>query len=1011
MTLTVSQRPAHRPTIAPPPPPRKEVDNAVRQPALHPQKTDVPPPERYVQHEVQGGETLTEISRRYQTSVPMLEAANPQVANPDHLDIGQKVNVPLGADYGTEPLPEVAQPGQTPTHIAREHPGVSAQDIADANRASLPNPRCLAVGQQIWVPASLPATPLGQKVQATDQAVARLQSAQSGYDGLPADTNRAIRDELHQGLQTARGQLKNAVSAELDERAQHAISPEGVWTSDEDRYAAAGSDLTQRYTASEGETQLLQGALNGLATDREQTRVQAEADRVVTTAQAAGEPTAQLQHLNTALQAASPEVRAAAEGSQGYRDLLQGAADWAMEPLGEKGMGGTVPYGSMGERMEGEQAMGRLDELTQGLDPEMAARLVERSLPSLAQYGREYNARFGDSGVIGDQEMAAALRVLDRSADTATGQANMQKMLDMGMWNAPGAHQHISEGGRPDFVQAYGRRGATELDTANRVIETGLQDFRAQIEQDTKAYTEHMSELAWLVNNHGGAMTPEQLEQAIAKYTQDMEAKKPGWEAKGQELQARLAENGEKLLNQMAALGQTPPGGAIADANMRALEDVLNDPGAQLAIQTAFQQNPDLVNGPLGDGLLAFFSNPTVKGSAKFADLLRKTGQEFANAYVKSKVFSGIEGLDVGNPASVARARQALDELRNPRLAGILGVAPGQMDKAVDALDGAIPQAGESAEAMAERLKKLDQELDKIGAFDKTSSMGQLMRGIGLGLAGVGFLASTNKALTDPTVKNTLKAMSDAVGLGQKGADLLVALGKVDADSRLGTFGGKAAGRLLGVLGAGFDAWSAVDSFAAGDTESGLLYSTGAVGGLMALGSGPVGWIGLALVGASALGLFLWEGHKANSTHEPRWDDGRSMRFMQQAGLNEGVARTLADQSSEGHSPLPLLVEYARHKGLDLQQPGDQKKFADWINGLDEQQLTALKERANLTQDDIDGKLESFGAAHANDGDWTDERVAYTSHRDGYQNMKKNPTLSAVQLDKLLQTLGAPALS
>ena len=35
----------------------------------------------------------------------MLEAANPQLNNPDALEIGQKLNVPIGANYGTEPTP------------------------------------------------------------------------------------------------------------------------------------------------------------------------------------------------------------------------------------------------------------------------------------------------------------------------------------------------------------------------------------------------------------------------------------------------------------------------------------------------------------------------------------------------------------------------------------------------------------------------------------------------------------------------------------------------------------------------------------------------------------------------------------------------------------------------------------------------------------------------------------------------------------------------------------------
>ena len=80
------------PPPPPPPPPREKVDPAVRAPALHKGQKDAPPPEHYVQHEVQRGETLTEVSHRYQTTVPMIQAANPQIKDADQIEIGQKVN-------------------------------------------------------------------------------------------------------------------------------------------------------------------------------------------------------------------------------------------------------------------------------------------------------------------------------------------------------------------------------------------------------------------------------------------------------------------------------------------------------------------------------------------------------------------------------------------------------------------------------------------------------------------------------------------------------------------------------------------------------------------------------------------------------------------------------------------------------------------------------------------------------------------------------------------------------
>ena len=110
------------PPPPPPPPPRAQVDNAVRAPALHGGQAGAPPPERYAMHTVARGETLSEIATRHQTSVPMLSAANPQLApGGNAIDVGQQLNIPLGKGYGQLPVREVVEPGQTLTELAAQH--------------------------------------------------------------------------------------------------------------------------------------------------------------------------------------------------------------------------------------------------------------------------------------------------------------------------------------------------------------------------------------------------------------------------------------------------------------------------------------------------------------------------------------------------------------------------------------------------------------------------------------------------------------------------------------------------------------------------------------------------------------------------------------------------------------------------------------------------------------------------------------------------------------------------
>ena len=357
----------------------------------------------------------------------------------------------------------------------------------------------------------------------------------------------------------------------------------------------------------------------------------------------------------------------------------------------------------------------------------------------------------------------------------------------------------------------------------------------------------------------------------------------------------------------------------------------------------------ELLQGAKGDGLLGFFADPTVKGSAKLSDTGRKLFTDVATQYMKHNVAGALETFNPADPASVAATREAVGTLRNSRLAAVLGVSPKEMDAAVQALETAMPEAGDSADDIARKMSTLNGELDEIGeavrgrlgfdpadahrgmkAFDKSTVAGQAIRGLGMLLGGVGLLASTGTAMSDPSLKNWLKAAGDGLGLTQKGLELAVGMGKINEGSLLGKAGASLVGRVLGAGMAVFDVWSAVESAQQGDYTSAGLYGAGAVGGVTAaLFTGPIGWAGLAVVGISAAGLWVWNGVKESRKHEPDSDGGTAMRFLQHAGLNESAARALTDQSGDGHSVMPLLNRYAELKGMKLDDPAQQKKFID----------------------------------------------------------------------------------
>ena len=1027
MALTVSQAPLRQnapPPPPPPPPPRKEVDAAVRQPALHPNQPDAPPPERYVQHEVESGENLTEVSRRYQTTVPMLEAANPQLAQSDQIEVGQKLNVPIGADYGREPTRDVVEPGQTLTDLAREHPDVTPQDIARANRHEIPNANRVQAGQEVWVPAQQPATPLEQQVQATDDAVTSLNQAQSAYDALPPDANRDTRDHVYGRVQAAHNGLNTAVQAELDERVGASV-PAGTKPTEAD-YTAAGKQLKDRYQADPAATQRLDTALTQLADDRYKASPAGQAEALVTQARAAGDMPQQIEAFNKGLEGASPEVRDAALNSAETKQFMKDAAAWATEPLAggdaqkadEKA---TDAYNGAGQQVPGAKTMERLEQLTRDLDPALAAQLTSEAMPTIDKYVKDYQGQFG-SQPLGPSGMANMLKALDRGADTAVGKANIEKMAEVGLYDRDAIRLHVSEGGSPAYAVALAKQPGIQSAEVLQQAYDGVASYRAQIAETAKAYSAHMEELGWLVQSHGGSMTPEQLQKAIADYTQQ---KGPEWDAKGQALQDKLAEQGATLQQQLIGLQQIPAG---TPGREEAITDALNDPVAALALNTAWERKPELLQGAQGNSVLAFFADPTVKGSAKLLDSGRKLATDLvATQYMKHNVVGALEKFNPNDPASVAATRDAVSKLRNSKLAAILGVSPKEMDKAVDALNQSMPAAGDSADDIARKMSTLNTELEAIGdsvvgrhgfdpadsrrglkAFDKSTVAGQALRGLGMVLGGVGMLASTGTAVSDPSLKNWLKVAGDGLGMTQKGLELAIGLGKVDGASALGKVGSSLVGRVLGAGMAAFDVWSAVDSAQKGDYTSAGLYGAGAAGGVMAaLFTGPVGWIGLGLVGLSAVGLGIWSGVKASRTHEPDSDGGTSTRFLQHAGLSDDAARALNDQSGDGHNVMPLLSRYAELKGLKLDDPAQQKQFADWINAMAPEQLAALRDNLHRTADELDGDPAGFNET-ADDDKWVVPDIA---NRPWFTRSGDQGPASIAQLEAQLSVLQVPVLA
>ena len=117
---------------------------------------------------VRSGDTLTAIAARFGVSLAALEAANPQISDPNRIFPGQVVSIPgsspaSGSDY-------VVQLGDTLTAIAARF-GVSLAALEAAN-PQISDPNRIFPGQVVSIPGSSPASGSDYVVQLGDTLTA-----------------------------------------------------------------------------------------------------------------------------------------------------------------------------------------------------------------------------------------------------------------------------------------------------------------------------------------------------------------------------------------------------------------------------------------------------------------------------------------------------------------------------------------------------------------------------------------------------------------------------------------------------------------------------------------------------------------------------------------------------------------------------------------------------------------------------------------------------------------------
>ena len=128
------------------------VDPALTPVAVETTTTEIPTtPSEPTTYSVQAGDTMGRIAEQFGLSLQDLLAANPQITSPDSIQIGDVVNIPGAGDVTPQTGDRVhtVQAGETLYRIGLVY-GCTVTQLAQHN--NLANPDSLEVGQQLSIP-------------------------------------------------------------------------------------------------------------------------------------------------------------------------------------------------------------------------------------------------------------------------------------------------------------------------------------------------------------------------------------------------------------------------------------------------------------------------------------------------------------------------------------------------------------------------------------------------------------------------------------------------------------------------------------------------------------------------------------------------------------------------------------------------------------------------------------------------------------------------------------------
>ncbi|WP_051742941.1 LysM peptidoglycan-binding domain-containing protein [Kitasatospora sp. MBT66] len=132
------------------PAPAEPAPAEIPQPSPSPDPLPTPAPPAST-HTVAAGDTLSAVAARYGVGLDSVVNANPQLADPDRIEVGQVISLPTATAGAAAPPVHTVVPGDTLWDIAGTY-RVTLEALVAANAATVANPDLIFPGQDITVP-------------------------------------------------------------------------------------------------------------------------------------------------------------------------------------------------------------------------------------------------------------------------------------------------------------------------------------------------------------------------------------------------------------------------------------------------------------------------------------------------------------------------------------------------------------------------------------------------------------------------------------------------------------------------------------------------------------------------------------------------------------------------------------------------------------------------------------------------------------------------------------------